>query len=411
MKIENLRKEVHDNSARVVATVIWETLKRPPVDLFFETSLDYAADLECNPNAFLTVCAIPAMRFGEERIAIDVPICPQLKEGLEIAMRCLISWYGKPRKVIPIEAPLQTEAPPPSKVRSACFFSGGVDALTMVYNNRQRYTRQHSASFKDAIVVYGILKDEIQCHEDPSYQHVMNAIEYLAKDADLNLIPVYTNAKTHLRDLDPKVKFWQLEFQSSFLAAVAHVFGSRFSSVSIASSFDFANEEPYGSHPFLDPQYSSNTLQIRHEDIMLSRLEKTQILGGWDAAIQHLRVCNIKSSYQHGNHNCGQCEKCMRTKMELLAAGLLDKADTFVDKRVSKKRLFEVAAQGKDPHVDACYSELVAPLRDIGRSDLANVIQRGRIIWYLKSVFKQWDQAHLQGRILGLSNQLRAAVK
>jgi hypothetical protein len=411
MKIENLRKEVNDDRARVVATVTWETLQRPPVDIFFETSSDYAADLNCNPNAFLTVCAIPAMRFGEERIAIDAPICPQLKEGLEIAMHCLTTWYGGPRKVIPIEAPLQTEAPPIPKSRSACFFSGGVDALTMVHNNRQRYSRQHPASFQDGIVVYGILKDEIHRHEDAAYQHVINAIEFLAKDADLNLISVYTNAKTHLRDLDPKVKFWQLEFQGSFLAAVAHIFANRFSSVSIASSFDFANQEPYGSHPFLDTQYSSHTLQIRHEDITLSRLEKTQILGEWDAAIQHLRVCNIKNSYQQGNHNCGQCEKCIRTKMELLAAGLLDKADTFVDKGISKKHLFKAASQGKHFHVDACYSELVEPLQEIGRSDLAGVIQRGRIIWHLKSAFKQWDKALMSGRLLGLSNQLRAATK
>jgi hypothetical protein len=409
MKIENLRKEVNDDRARVVATVTWETLKRPPVDIFFETSSDYAADLNCNPNAFLTVCAIPAMRFGEERIAIDEPICPQLKAGLQTAMHCLISWHGEPRKVIPIEAPLQMEVPPAPQSRSGCFFSGGVDALTMVYNNRQHYPRQHPSSFQDAIIVYGILKNEKQ--QADAYQYMVKEMEFLAKDSEMNLIPVFTNAKTHLGDLDPKVQFWIKEFQGAFLAGVAHCFSNRFTSLSIASSSDIANQIPYGSHPLLDPQYSSCTLQIRHEDFTLSRLKKTRILAGWDAAIQHLRVCNTGNSFQDGHHNCGQCEKCMRTKTGLLAAGLLDKAESFVDKDISRKRLFKAAAQNKDHHADSCYVELIEPLQKMGRSDLASVIQRGRAVLNMKLAIKQWDQNHLQGRILSLSNQLRTAVK
>jgi hypothetical protein len=410
MKIENLRKEVNGDRPRVVATIIWETLKRPPVDIFFETTLDYAADLNCNPNAFLTVCAIPAMRFGEERIAIDAPICPQLKSGLITAMHCLTTWYGAPRKVIPIEAPLQTEAPPAPQPRSGCFFSGGVDALTMVYNNRQHYPRQHPSSFRDAIMVYGMLKSETHQEAD-AYRYMVKEMEFLAKDSELNLIPVFTNAKTHLQDLDPKVQFWLKEFQSAFLSAIGHCFSSRFSLLSIASSSDVEYQNSYGSHPLLDPQYSSSTLQIRHEDITISRLKKAHILGGWDAAIRHLRVCNTGGEFQDGYHNCGRCEKCMRTKTELFAAGVLHKADSFVDKEITAKRLYKAAAQNKDCHADAHYLELIEPLQKMGRSDLASVIQQGRAVMQLKLALKQWDQSFLQGRLFSLSNQLRAAAK
>lgn len=410
MKIEHLRQEVIGDRARVVATVTWETLQRPIVDLFFETSMDYAADLSCNPNAFLTACILPAMRFGEERIAIDTPICPELKLGLEAAMHCLTSWYGSPRKVIPIEAPLQIASPTPLKPRAGCFFSGGIDALTMVLNNRRHIPRQHPSSFQDAMIVYGILKEENQENKTVSYQEVIKAVEPLAKDAELNLIPIFTNARTQILDLDPKVRFWQKEFQGAFLSAVAHAFVNRFSSVSIASSFNLDEQEPWGSHPFLDPQYSSSTLRIRHEDVTLSRLEKAQILGKWDTAIQQLGVCNHQNRNRTDNRNCGQCEKCIRTKMELLVAGLLEQADSFAEKEISKKHLAKVAAQIKAHHVESCYTELIEPLRRIGRSDLASIIQRGRTIARGKSMLKSWDQSLLQGRILDTVRQLRAST-
>jgi hypothetical protein len=411
MKIEHLRKEAIGDRVRVVATVTWETLQRPPVDIFFETFQDYADDLTCNPNAFLTVCAIPAMRFGEERIAIDAPICPELKKGLETAMHCLKSWYGGDRKVIPIEAPLLTEHLPSPPPRAGCFFSGGIDALTMVLNNRLNFPEQHPSSFQDAILVYGILKEENRATETDAYQRVIQAIEPLARDTGLNLIPVFTNARAHILDLDPKVKFWQKEFQGAFLSAVAHALNRRFSTVSIASSFDFSNQEPWGSHPFIDPQYSSSTLRVHHEDIMLSRLEKTQILGKWNTAIQHLKVCNAKNNSQNGSFNCGRCEKCVRTKTELLVSGLLDKADTFMEKEVSKEHLFKAAARVKHFHVNSCYTELIEPLQEVGRSDLAVAIQRGMAVAQVKSTLKQWDKSLLNGRILSLTSQLKATSK
>lgn len=395
MKIEHLRKEVIGDRARVVATVTWETLQRPPVNLFFETVLDYAEDLNCNPNAFLTACILPAMRFGEERLAIDAPICPELKVGLETAMHSIKSWFGAPRRVIPIEAPLQLEPPTPPNPRAGCFFSGGIDALTMVLNNRLHVPQQHPASFQDAIVVYGILKEENRQDNASSYRQVIEAVEPLTRDARLNLIPVFTNARAHILDLDPKVRFWQREFQGAFLSAVAHALNNRVSTVSIASSFDFVSQQPWGSHPALDPHYSSSTLRVRHEDITLSRLEKARILGKWDMAIQRLRVCNASSSDQLGNQNCGKCEKCVRTKLELLVAGQLDRAETFVEKEISRKRLFKAAAQVKVFHVDACYAELIEPLRKIGRSDLAGIIQRGRAVSRVKSILKQWKQSLL----------------
>jgi hypothetical protein len=406
MRIEQLRKEVDGDRTRVVATVIWENRDRPVQDVFFETTAEFAEDIHCNPNAFLAALAIPAMRFGEQRIALTDPICPELKDGLENVMHSLATWHGEERQVIPIEAPLQTAMPHPDRPsRAGCFFSGGVDALSMVHGNRQKFPKEHPRYFRDGILIYGILKG--QDEEDPAFRNVMNAILTLAKDADITTIPIYTNAHIHIRDLDPRYEFWKYEYQGSFLAAVGHILSSRLSSVSIASSFDFPNLEPYGTHPHLDPHLSSSSLQVRHEDIMLSRYEKTRILGDWDTALEHLRVCNHISSYQQGNYNCGECEKCLRTKLALLSLGLLDKTKTFQEEDIPKKSLVKAVAKIREAHVEACYTDLIPHLQDCGRNDLISSIQMGRSFYRFRKTLKQLDQSIFKGSVLGVSRRLR----
>ena len=94
MKIENFIKTINARKVRVSATVIWENCDRPDQEVFFETTTEFGDDLVINPNAWLLACTLPAMRYGEERIAIDEPISPEIKDGLINSMRCLIDWHG-----------------------------------------------------------------------------------------------------------------------------------------------------------------------------------------------------------------------------------------------------------------------------------------------------------------------------
>jgi hypothetical protein len=406
MRIENLRKETNSDRTRVVATVIWENRDRPAQDVFFETTAEFAADLTCNPNAFLAACTLPAMRFGEERITLTEPICPELKDGLETIMHTLVTWHGGDRQVIAIEAPLQQMAPPSERPpRSGCFFSGGIDALAMLRQNHQKFPQTHPRYFQDGILIYGILKGEDE--QDPAFHHVMDAISALAQDAGITIIPIYTNAHSHLRDLDPMYKFWKQDYQGSLLAAVGHALSDRLSTVSVASSFDFANLEPYSTHPQIDPHLSSSDLQVRHEDITLSRFQKTRIVGEWDAALAYLRVCNHKSSYQQGNYNCGQCEKCVRTKLALLSLGLLERTKTFKEKDIPKHVLRRAASQVGDDYDEACYTDVIPYLRQNGRSDLIGSIWIGVSLYRLKSTLKRLDHMVFRGNLLKFLHRVR----
>ena len=411
MKIENFRKETQADKARVLATLIWEDRDRPSQELYFETTAEYGDDLFCNPNSFLLACTLPAMRYGEKRIALDAPICPELKEGLITAMNYLIDWHGGDRRVIPIEAPLQSRVLFPDKPpRAGCLFSGGVDALAMVRDNHLNFPPEHPCYIRDGILVYGVLEGEDEF--DPSFQNVINAMSIMAKDAGINLIQVNTNTNAHLRDLDSDYSFWRFEYHGSFLSAIAHAFAPRLSAVSIASTYDIANLEPWGSHPLLDHLYSNTGLQIHHANAALSRLEKTKLVGEWDVALKHLRVCNNKESYSQGNYNCGQCEKCVRTMTALLALGLLDKTATFKEKDVSAQLLLKTGYLS-DPYEESCYRELIEPLKQIGRHDLAEAAKKIITRYHekdLRGLLKRFDRAFFNGNLSSYIKAQKEAV-
>ena len=285
MKIENFNKTTTTDRARVSAKVVWENCNRPAQEVYFETTAEFADDLYANPNSWLLCSALAAMRYGEKRIAIDAPISAEIKDGLINAMKCLINWHGGERRVISIEAPMETEVLFPHKSpRAGALFSGGIDALAMVRDNHLNFPSGHPRHIQDGILVYGVLEGENE--RDPSFQNVVNAVTAMAHDAGIKLIQVYTNAYAHLRDLDPDFSFWRFEYHGSFLAAIAHAFAPRLSVASIASTYDFANLEPWGSHPLLDPLYSTTNLQIRHENAALSRLDKDQAGRGMGSSSQ-----------------------------------------------------------------------------------------------------------------------------
>ncbi len=408
MKIENFRKETNSERARVSATVIWENCDRLDREVYFETTAEFADDLYINPNSWLLACTLAAMRYGEKRITLDAPISPEIKDGLINSMRCLIDWHGGNRQVIPIEAPIQTEILFPNKPpRAGALFSGGIDALAMVRDNHLNFSPDHPRHIKDGILVYGVLQGENEY--DPTFQNVIDAVLAMAEDAGLQLIQVYTNAYAHFRDLDPDFSFWRFEYHGSFLAAIAHAFIPRLSVASIASTYDYPNLEPWGSHPLLDPLYSSSSLQVRHENAALSRLEKTKLVGEWDVALKHLRVCNEKESYSKGNYNCGKCEKCVRTMTAFLALGLLDQISTFVEKDVSKEKLLNVCYLS-DSYEENCYRELIEPLKKMGRHDLVDGIEQIIRRYHeqdLKGIVKRLDRALFNGNLLNMGKKLK----
>jgi hypothetical protein len=104
MKIRDLNTEIGNDLARISAQVVWEDCDLPPREIYFETKAEFASDLSCSPHPFLVASALPAMRHGEERVAIEGEICPELRIGLLTAMQWIKTWFDLQQKLPKIEA-------------------------------------------------------------------------------------------------------------------------------------------------------------------------------------------------------------------------------------------------------------------------------------------------------------------
>ena len=382
MKIDNLRSEHKGDTRRMSARMVWEDCERPAADLFFETNESSHSGLHLNANAFLVASIIPALYFGEKRLFIEGSICPELENGLYIAMRWLNHWYSPNRTVPKIEssAKNETQNRRDSK-RAGFFFSGGIDSYATLRMNQKNFPENHPWRIRDGLVVFGLELDN-----QDSFNCVTEMLTTVADKIPINLIPVYTNIYLLFRDEDANnhFRFWEYHYMGAALSAVAHSFDPLFSVFSISASRDIENQSPLGSHPLVDPCYSSTDLRIRHDGITLSRYEKTKLISEWDVALQNIRVCNYYKKYTSGHLNCGKCEKCVRTMLALLALGALDKTKSFAEKNLSKELVYSKITI-KETTL-SMYKELLSPLAEAGRHDLASVIKK-KIEEYLHPPF------------------------
>jgi hypothetical protein len=132
----------------------------------------------------------------------------------------------------------------------------------------------------------------------------------------ISLIPVASNVRFfgHAHGLG-----WNTCFGAG-LASIAHVLGM--GKMLVASGVYYADLVPHGSHPLTDPLWSSATTAIVHDGANARRIDKLRAIGKCEAALRILRVC-----WQDNGYNCGRCEKCLRTMVQLRLLGLA--APTF----------------------------------------------------------------------------------
>ena len=304
---------------------------------------------------------------------MDQPVCPFLKEGLGVAMKLLSHWTkARPNggyTPLRIEAKSRENLNSLIPVRTGMVMSGGMDSLAALRLNRLHYPKDHPGYVQDSFFLHGfdiggVVERGMKYHV---FDRAMEAILKITRDAGSQLIAVYTN----LRHLCDNRELWLDSFFGAVLAAMAHTFSTRINLMFIASSYDIPNLHPCGSHPLLDPEYSSYGVRLRHRDHEMSRLEKIKIVSGWDVAFQNFRVClaNVPDRL-----NCGKCEKCVRTMTELTALGVLHKTQAFVEDEVTPEDIeqFDITIRVRPPF----YRPMVPLLRDQGRDDLADTIER-----------------------------------
>ena len=110
------------------------------------------------------------------------------------------------------------------------------------------------------------------------------------------------------------------------LASVGLLFQARFRTILISAAHTYADLGPWGSHPLLDPLWSTELTEFVHHGAHATRVDKCRVLANSEVAMRHLRVC---WENREGRYNCGECEKCLRTMVNLAAVGALGRCTTL----------------------------------------------------------------------------------
>jgi hypothetical protein len=273
-------------------------------------------------DAFLVTCFATAMKLGL-RVVVESTVSPRLLGSLDTIQDILCKWHPDFHRV-QVEAP---PGPPTGPLRGGLtsFFSGGVDSF---------YTAlKHRDALSALVLVHGF---DMPLENIDLRNRVATAIRQAAAALGKPLVEIETNSRPFT---DPFVR-WDLHQFGPALAGVAALGPGRTGQVLLPSSESFAHLDPCGSHPLLDPLWSTEQVSVLHDGAEASRLEKVAAVARFPPALGLLRVCweNPGNAY-----NCGRCEKCVRTMLNLEAVGALKRCTTFAEpldpRRVAQVRI------------------------------------------------------------------------
>ncbi len=354
------------------ATVEWEDRAYPEQVLSFEVedsegSDASAFDAPCE-DAFLAGCFPIAALHGEARVRVEGHPCPMLVEGLRTAHAWWASWGGMPPQAPVIESLSGERAVDLTTPRRAvACLSGGVDGLHVLLHNRQLYRPSDPAYIREALFVHGFdIGKRARRPENEHYQMALALLEPVAAETGLRLI----RCRTNLRHLPSKPGFWANRHNGAALAAVGHAATLGPAFLFIGGTYPVSDPVPVGSHPAVDGLFSSQRVTVIHDGSRFSRLEKVRELAQWPTALAALRVCpdNIGD-----RPNCGRCEKCLRTRLELLAAGVEE--TTAFGPSLTPVELWDQAVPQPIGDRAIRYKDLLPPLRARGLSALCRVLE------------------------------------
>lgn len=271
-----------------------------------------------NGDPFLAAMLVPAMTLGE-RLEIPAPVSPALQRALP-EIQSILQCFDPRQARIDVIAPTRDRPLPANEVTGGVglFFSLGVDSFYSLLKNQRDHPRD-AETIGHLIAVHGM-----DVGHDPWDERVPPTMlgnwRRVAQETGTALLPVTTNLRVVLEPL----ALWTMAHGAG-LASIALALGNALGTVRIAASTTYDQLYPWGSHPVLDPLWSTEGVRFIHDGCELDRIGKTALLAQSQLALDTLRVCPGFSA----EYNCGRCVKCLPTMIDLLQLGALSRCRTL----------------------------------------------------------------------------------
>lgn len=374
MEVRNIRLDEHHNNGTVclLADVTYDRRSRGKPDhesIWIEIDEQHTDGLSLRADPWIAAMLPVAAVHGESSIRVAAEGSPKLIEAAQQILTTWKGWYSGLHDDITIECESVGEAQQPG-TETALFFSGGVDSWFSLLHEDER-----GATVDSLVTVFGW---DIPLSKPDSIANMIRSHKAIASELGKNFLAV----KTNLRETRFGEGRWGPLMHGAALAAIAHVFAGRLNRMLIAATHSPALKRPWGSHPDVDPLFSSATLDLVHHGFDFDRIQKIRTIVEHQVALDHLHVC-----WKNWDEtNCSTCEKCLRTMLALELFDVLDRARTFECDRVDLKQFDNVKATS--PGARHWLGEIQKLAQDADRPDvveaLARCSRRGSVYAWLK---------------------------
>jgi hypothetical protein len=366
MRLDNFRVTQAENHVELACDATPETSGAPPFTIWHRFPSE-CQGVSAVAEPFLTALLVPCMRQKED-VTVHGRVSAKLLASVGTLMDIFASWDSSLSR-ISIDAD-ETYAADRGGNCIGAYFSCGVDSFYTLLKNMEEHPRDEN-SITHLLIMRGFDLNLTEEH-DALWDRLVRTAEHAARETGKRLIPVVTNAREHIDQYTwgryPPGDLWGRCAHGGLLASIGLSLGRDFSMIIVPASYSYAQLFPWGSHPLLEPLWSTEALEVAHDGCECARTQKiARQIARSPLALEILRVCWSGTDY-----NCCTCEKCLRTVIALDLVGALDRCRAF-ELPLSRETCIRLRIQ-KDKDL-VYWSELAAEAGRAGRADLQKMIE------------------------------------
>jgi hypothetical protein len=202
----------------------------------------------------------PAMLTRCSRLQLPGKVSPRLLSAIPRIEDIFRLWgdeywgeHFKNLERVPVEAEARTEPAEQHMQRRAagvaCFFSGGVDSFYTLLKHREEVTH--------IIFVHGF---DIALENEA----VRNQASVMAREVARALGKAIIEVEADISPFPRRLVGWD-KYHGAAMASIALLLQQRFRKVLFAATNTYAELTPWGTHPMLDPLWSTEQTEIEHD--------------------------------------------------------------------------------------------------------------------------------------------------
>ena len=291
---------VHDGGTCIGE--LWYEALAPVVRPFTGTTMDFA-----------TLALLPYAMHQHKHLSIVGPVTRSLLEHLEEYQDAWVKWcpdfFARAHIFAGtiLDAPARPHAGESYGAVQA--FSGGLDSIYSLIANQTRALGLRSRSIATLALTHGF---DIPLREVGAFEAASAKAARIGAAFGVPLQRIRTN----WRAWSPQ---WLMTFVMG-LSSVLQMFSGDHDAAIISSDLPYSTQVlPVSDNPVTNRFMSSREFPLLTVGFGATRTEKARLVGQHAIARELVRVCWAGGDL---SRNCGHCEKCLRTKLNFLAAGI-----------------------------------------------------------------------------------------